>query len=208
MVPIHESDVAENRWKDADWREFELWERIESRLKRKKSWTIAVVCLVFITILAVPIYRDRLPKWTALSVMRSLAVQANQMKVDAATLGTAQQLRIEDSERGPLFIIESVSSCFLNASALGAAPKELKRGFLFSDPVLGARYRVLGSKNSAALGLERVTQTICYDPVHAASLNLQTQALGILTVKDLTESRLDRIVFLNFSGLFAEIAFD
>lgn len=209
MVPIHESDVAENRWKDADWRQFELWERIEFRLKRKKNWTIVAVCLIFITLLSVPIYRDRLPKWTALAAMRALAVQVNQMKVDAATLGAPLRLRIEDSTSGPLYVIEKVTSCTSGVSATEeASAVELKRGEFFKSPTVGAEYRVLGGSNSAALGLERVTQSICYDPSPSEAVDTEMHALGILTVKDLAALRLDRIAFLNFSGLFTEIAFD
>lgn len=203
MVPIHESDVAENRWKEADWRQFELWERIETRLKRKKTWTVLVVILVFITILSVPIFQDRLPKWKALSAMRALAVKANRMKVDAASLGVPLQLRLEDSEKGPLFVIEKVDSC-----ALGANAQVRSGGQVFSDEEVGKAYRVLGPENATGLGLERVSRSLCYDPAPSGMSDPSTRALGILTAKDLTESRLDRIAFLNFSGLFAEIDFD
>jgi len=195
MVPIHESDVAENRWKEADWRQFELWERIETRLKRKKTWTVLAVCLVFIAILSVPIFQDRLPKWRALSAMRSLAVRANAMKVDAASLGVSLQLRLTDSENGPLFIIEKVTAC-----EQGTVLEVMGGGQVFSNAEVGKAYRVFTH--------ERVAHSLCYDPASSGSTDPGTRSLGILTAKDLTESRLDRIALLNFSGLFAEIAFD
>ncbi len=208
MVPIHESDVAENRWKDADWRQFELWEQIEVRLKRKRTWTILAVVFVFFGILSIPIIRDRFPKWTALRAMRELAVRANEMKLDAASFGKVLRMRIEDSETGPLYVIEHVSNCLGGDDANQIKARETERGSVFKNPELGRDYRVIGAESAVSFGLERVTQTFCYDPTSAETAIPGTRALGILTVNDLAESRLDRIAFLNFSGLFAEIDFD
>ena len=49
--------------------------------------------------------------------------------------------------------------------------------------------------------------SLCYDPVKSDASNL-TQAVGIMSVKDLAIKRTDRVAFMNFSGLFAEIDFD
>ncbi len=203
MVPIHESDVAENRWKDDEWRQFELWERIEFRLRRKKVWIILGVFLVFVAILAAPVIEDRLPKWRAINAMRILAVRANQMKVDAAALGVPLRLRIEDSLDGPQYVIERVDQCDSNSKSAriwGGGP-------VFANRERGTDFVVFEPRDATTLGLERVTTTVCYDPLGAETAD-RVQALGILTAKDLTEKRLDRVAFLNFSGLFAEIDFD
>ncbi len=212
MVPIHESDVAENRWKDDEWRQFELWERIELRLRRKNSWIILAVSTVFVAILAAPIIGDRLPKWRALQAMRALAVRANQMKVDAAALGVPLRLRIEDSADGPQYVIERVDQCdsthgFSNGIVEAKSARIWGGGPVFENREYGKEFVVFDPRAAATLGLERVTTAVCYDPVGGEAADI-VQALGILTAKDLTLKRLDRIAFLNFSGLFAEIDFD
>lgn len=202
MVPIHESDVAENRWKDDEWRQFELWERIEFRLRRKRVWLIAASVLIFTSILAIPVIEERLPKWRALNAMRLLAVRANQMKVDAASLGVPLRLRIENSSEGPKYLIERVESC-----VSGVEAKIWGEGSVFENSERGSEYLVFDPKSANAEGLERVTSEVCFDPVGMEHHD-GVKALGILTAKDLTEHRLDRVAFLNFSGLFAEIDFD
>lgn len=204
MVPIHESDVAENRWKDDEWRQFELWERIELRLRRKRTWIVLAVAFGFVAILAAPVIEDRLPKWRALNAMRALAVRANQMKVDAAALGVPLRIRIEDSAEGPQYVIERVDRC------VGAEPKSAHvwgGGPIFENRERAADFVVFDPRVATAFGLERVTTMVCYDPLGTEAA-AGVQALGILTAKDLTEKRLDRVSFLNFSGLFAEIDFD
>ncbi len=207
MVPIHESDVAENRWKEDDWRQFELWERIENRFRRKRLWIIFAVSVVFVAILSIPVIRDRMPKWTALSAVHYLAVEVNKMKVDAASSGTPSRLRIENSEAGPAYSIEKVDSCI---SPVRIEP--IARGQVFQDPSVGSNYLTLEAEAANTLGLERVTQSICYDPildpVSDSTPGVSARAFGIITVKDLAERRLDRITFMNFSGLFAEIDVD
>lgn len=202
MVPIHESDVAENRWKDDEWRQFELWERIELRLRRKKVWIILAVAFVFVAILAIPIVQDRLPKWRALNAMRVLAVRANQMKVDAAALGVPLRLRIENSAQGPQYVIERVERCDSGTSA-----RAWGGGAVFDRPEVASEFVVFEPRDATRLRLERVTTDVCYDPTGAEASG-RVQALGILSAKDLTSGRLDRAAFLNFSGLFAEIDFD
>ena len=34
MVPIYESDVAEERWSKSEWNHYELWEKVEQRVRR------------------------------------------------------------------------------------------------------------------------------------------------------------------------------
>jgi hypothetical protein len=215
MVPLHDSDVAENRWKEGEWRTFELWERIELRLRRRKFWTIAATALAFLGLLSIPIVRDRAPKWRATSAMRRLAVKANQMKVDAAALGVPLRLRLRSTDEGLEYIVEKVGSC-AGAVANPLSGQEWNRGPLFSSAELGNEYSVLTEDDARSLGLERVVNAVCYEPLPSAISKdepgmpdpSRVQAIGILTAKDLAEKRLDRIAFLNFSGVSAEIDFD
>lgn len=217
MVPFHESDVAENRWKEDEWRQFELWERIEIRLRRKRTWTIAGVIVLFLGILSIPIIQDRAPKWRALGAMRALAVRVNQMKVDASSLGVPLRLRLEVSDHGPNYVIERVKNCKEPPTSVGSAEnQEWSRGPIFSSEAIGRGYTLLSTEEGKRHGLERVVDSFCYEPALLANGDEESpqtpsrvyQAMGILTAKDLTDGRLDRVAFLNFSGLSAEIDFD
>jgi hypothetical protein len=211
MVPFHDSDVAENRWKEGEWRQFELWERIEFRFRRKRFWSALGAVILFLAILSIPIIQDRAPKWIAKTAMRKLAVRANQMKVDAAALGIPLQLRLQSSEQGLEYVIEKVDRCDLIADSPGKA-QEWSRVAVFSNDRHGRKYVALTPENATQLGLERVTTALCYDPSAEPGATTEASppvyALGILTAKDLAEGRLERAAFLNFSGLSAEIDFD
>jgi hypothetical protein len=124
------------------------------------------------------------------------------MKVDAAALGVPLRLRIENSAAGPQYVIERVENCRPSTSA-----RAWGGGSVFDSPELGSEFVVFEPREAASFGLERVTTDVCFDPTGAESSE-RVQALGILSAKDLTEHRLDRVAFLNFSGLFAEIDFD
>ena len=50
MVPIHDTDVAEERWSQAEWENYELWEKVELKLKRKKQLWILATFLVFLAL--------------------------------------------------------------------------------------------------------------------------------------------------------------
>ncbi len=208
MVPIHDSDLAENRWREGEWRQFELWERIEFRLRRQRSWIIFAVAVVFLAILSVPVIRDRIPKWQATHAMRGLAVLANQMKIDAAALGVPIRLTLLTAEEGPVYRLERVGSCEPSG---GTAPTLWGEGKLFPKPSTGRSFVVVDAERAGQLGLERITSSFCYDPLSVqaeSQMGNLSRAMAIGSARDLTEGRLDRLAFLNFSGLFAEIDFD
>jgi hypothetical protein len=212
MVPFHDSDVAENRWKEGEWRQFELWERIEYRFRRKRVWTVIAALVLFLAILSIPIIRDRAPKWVAKNAMRKLAIRANQMKVDSAALGVPLRLRLESTSQGLEYVIEKVDAC-PNGTSPGApaAAQEWTRGSVFPKLRTSLSYVILSADKAAELGLERVVSALCYEPVVepvATDTPEIAYAIGVLSAKDLAEGRLDRTAFLNFSGLSTEIDFD
>ncbi len=206
MVPVHDSDVAENRWREGEWRQFELWERIEQRLRRKRTWIISGVVFVFLGLLAAPVIQDRVPQWRASQAMRMLAVRINQMKIDSASLGVPLRLRLEASAEGPSFQLEKVESC-----VKGEEGKVLLwgGGSLFEDAEVARQFVVLDE--AAGVGLDRLTTEFCYDPLRNEPLPtgpFSREAMGLAIAKDLTDRRADRFALLNFTGQFAEIDFD
>jgi hypothetical protein len=66
---------------------------------------------------------------------------------------------------------------------------------------------VLSSDQGVGLGVPGLLREICYDPTQGSVLE-ENNGFGVISVKDLTEKRLDRLTILLVSGPSAEISFD
>src|SRR6185295_1415525 len=110
MAPIHESDIAAERWSKAEWSHYELWEKLELKLRRRKLIWISATVALFLALSAVPIVLDRKPKWTAMSISRRLAQLINGMKSEASLKHQAHRISFADD--GSLaYEIARVSGC-------------------------------------------------------------------------------------------------
>src|SRR5579885_1751897 len=110
MAPIHETDLAAERWSKAEWSHYELWEKLELKLRRRKLIWISGTIVVFLALSSVPIIIDRAPKWTAMSISRRLAQVINGMKSEASL--KHQPYRIRFAPDGSLaYQVERVPSC-------------------------------------------------------------------------------------------------
>lgn len=204
MVPIHDTDVAEERWSKAEWENYELWEKIEVRLKRRKLLWIGATVFVFLLISSIPILLDRWPKWVTLSATRKLAQEINLVKREAGIEHRAIRLRVNTDLS---FTIEKVSSC---ADILpGPAIRE---GTLVKASSVG-QYLLLSSSMADRLGIPGLASTFCYDSLQGASaLPSDTwQGFGIIPASDannLAEPRLDRVSSLLLHGPSAELSFE
>lgn len=204
MVPIHESDVAENRWKDSEWSAYELWEKIEVKLKKRKKWIIFFTVLLFLVLSSIPLIQDRQPKWEGLSVMRKLAIGINQAKVDASRLDYPLKLELIQNEEGIFFRVFKMTDC------KSASGDEIRHRRIL-DPEESKKFHILTDEMSHELLIPGVVRDLCYHPIQgneALSESLPTQAFGIIPVKDLTEKRTDRASFVYLTGNSAEISFD
>jgi hypothetical protein len=200
MVPIYESDVAEQRWSQAEWEHYELWERVENRLRRKKQLWILATALVFLALSSIPIVMDRAPKWQALSVSRRLAQKIGAMKRMSALEHVAFRVRLRGAD--------------------GIISYEIQKGAHCSDPVftpvesgelVGEDLALLDHAQARAFGVPGAIEEFCYDPYRGsdvASRGEAETAFAILPVKDLTSLRTDRIALLLLSGDSAEISFE
>lgn len=203
MVPIHDTDVAEERWSRAEWQNYELWERIEFRLKRQKRfWVIATVA-AFIVFSAVPITTERWPKWATRSIARRLAQEINRVKYEAIADRAAYRVRF--IEEGRLsFIVERLANC-------AAVSGEKMRSSTLVDEFFGEKYAWISSAAGMALEVPGLVNEFCYDSLAGNAAFVQGQSIvgfGIISVKDLAEKRLDRLSVLLLSGPSAEISFD
>ncbi len=201
MAPIHESDVDERRFQSSEWNTYEFWERVEARLLWKRRLWFLLSILAFLSIAAVPVIREGGPKWRAMVLRRHLAAEINRIKRDVASEGVAYTLvfsapsliyKIYKSEKCNSKQIEYVRSGSIDASN--------QQELALLSPELGHK-----------MGFVTLVDRFCYDPLlgsEEASQGKDHTGFGILPAKDLTENRVDRLVFLVLSGPSAQISFE
>jgi hypothetical protein len=200
MAPIHETDLAADRWEKAQWSQYELWERLEVRLRRRKLLWIAATLAVFLALSSIPIIIDRTPKWAAMSAARRLAQVVGGLKGEASTQHRAYRVRF-GSEGSLQYTIEKVASCTDSVSGEVVRSGDLGRG----DLVL------LTPEQGLSLQIPEVVNSLCYDPYTGSSPAAQGKPLvgfAILSAKDLTTGRTDRLSVLLVQGPSAELSFD
>ena len=205
MVPIHDSDIAEERYAQAEWNHYELWEKIEVKLKRRRNLWVVATALVFLMLSSIPILLDHWPKWTALKASRVLGEQVNQLKRLAGTQN--QAFRLEFSADHKLnYTILKLASCS-SPSSTGAV---VSTGSLLRASHLD-EFALLAPNEGRDFGMPGLVESICYDPLTGSASTPQDQSIsgfGIIPVKDLTDKRQDRISLMIFKGPSAEVSFE
>ena len=201
MVPIYDTDIAEERWSKSEWDHYELWEKLEQRIKlRQRLWILGAVVLFFV-LFSIPILSEQKPKRASLKAVNKLAFQISALKVAAAVQHKAFRLRFMGD--GTLrYQIEELPNC----SARETSASVVRTGSLDSDFL-----SLLTREQAVALGLPDLAQEFCYDPLVGNSSTTATGnpiAFAIIPSKDLLESRLDRLSVLQLTGSSAEISFD
>ncbi len=145
MAPIHDSDVGEERWNASEWANYELWEKVESRMRRKKRvWILITSCLVFI-LSAIPIVLDRSVKWQTRSAVRTFAQAINHLKREASVKQAPHRFRLVDHQGKLDFVVERVDSCQAQEGKLvleGSAAPQTDQGQLVA--LSGAQGEQLG----------------------------------------------------------------
>jgi hypothetical protein len=211
MVPIHDTDIAHERWAQAEWQYYELWEKVEVKLRRRKALWIIATLLVFLGLSSVPILVDRWPKWTALSANRKLAQQIGLLKaeVGAPSVSDHQAFRVRfNPDHRLTYTVEKVETC---ADPIGAASTSVVRtGDLLRQAHLND-YVLLNPAQGKELGVPGLVDSFCYDSLSGSTATAKDEAIsgfGIVSVKDLAEKRTDRISLLIFKGPLAELSFE
>jgi hypothetical protein len=214
MAPVHETDIASERWSKAEWSHYELWEKLELKLRRRKLIWISATVAVFLALSSVPIILDRAPKWTAMSISRRLAQVINGMKSEASLKHQAHRIRFAaDGSLG--YEIERVSSCSATQAEAGAKGMAMAKGSevvrLGSLDPGGNRepFVLLSPEQAPAFQIPGIVSSFCYDPYAGAVTDGSALVgFGILSAKDLTERRPDRLSVLLIQGASAELSFD
>jgi hypothetical protein len=207
MVPIHDTDLAQERWAQTEWEHYELWEKLEVKLRRRKSVWIGAAVLLFFMLSSVPILIEHWPKWTALGANRRLSQQINRLKTMAGQPSDLDHraFRLHFSADHRLsYSIEQLTSC---ADASG---QPMESGNLVRDSKL-ENYVLLSPEQGKSLGIPGLVESICFDSLNGSEQSSKDESIsgfGIISVKDLAEKRADRVSILIFKGPSAELSFE
>lgn len=197
MVPIYDSDIASSRWSRGQWEHYELWEKIEGRLRRKKMLWIGSVLILFVLTFSIGIIQERRVKWGTYTTARILAEQINSIKKEAAL--NRQAYRIQLLHEGLSYQILKGDSCAdpkmvpVRAGRLG----QMNGDYIFLDPKIGENISIPG-----------LVDEFCYDSLRGSLPHESVIGIGIVSAKDLAGQRLDRVSLLVLSGSSGEIAFE
>jgi hypothetical protein len=208
MVPIHDTDLAQERWSQTEWRHYELWEQVEVKLRHRKMMWIGATVLVFLVLSSIPILMDRWSKWVTLGANRKLAQQISQMK---ASVGMSREnehaafrLRFSPDHR-LTYTIERLNSCANPFSGVVVSSGDLVRGSYMDQYVL------LTPQQGQDLSIPGLVESICIDSLTGAEETPKEDsiaAFGVISVKDLADKRTDRVSTLIFKGPSAELSFE
>ncbi len=197
MAPVHDTDLAEKRWNEAEWEHYELWEKIEQRFRRRKRFWISGTAILFLLISAVPIVRDRSAKWATLTQARRLSEQVNHIKLEASRARAPYRIRFES---GVDFKIERLATCADSQGAL------VRSGSLGSFGAI-----VLSASQGEELAVPGLTHQFCFDPLsgsEAARGLAPVLGFGLISAADFAEKRTDRLSILILRGPSAEPVFE
>lgn len=212
MAPIHESglksELGERRWEEAEWRDFELWERLEQQFKRRRrNWILATVGL-FLILSAVPTVLERLPKWSGGQVALELSRQWNQAKHEAVTLHAPVRIRLDRNSPVIEASVERVESC----DQRGVGQWIRSFGLLPADSGRESKLTLLDPDRGSSMGVPSLTTDICYDPLQGAFGGGQRieslVGIGFLPADDLREEKLDHLTTVLVKGPSGEMIFD
>jgi hypothetical protein len=203
MVPIHDTDVAEERWSQSEWENFELWEKVELRLKRQRRFWILGTLFLFLVFSSVPIVMDRWPKWMTRSAAGRLAKEVNRIKREASVDRVAYRIRL--LENGKLnYVVERLQSC---SSQLA----QVVRSSSLIDSEKPESYTWIFQAKGNELGIPGLVDEFCYDAYQGSGSARNDNDLvgfGIIPIKDVPDKRVDRVSVLLLMGPSAEISFD
>lgn len=203
MVPIHDTDIAEERWTQAEWEHYELWEKIENRLVFKKRLWIIATSIVFLLISSIPILKNRTPKWRGESLVRRIAQEIGTLQKRALSEKAAFTLRFAGTTPFEFDVFKSAdcSSKNLTKEYTGTVLKSQSP----SDLIL------LTSEQAKQLEIPNVITEICFSHLTGNEWDRQgskTVGFAVMPKDDILEKKIDRVSVLVLSGPNAEAHFD
>lgn len=197
-----------------NWGEYELWEKIEFRERRRKRWIIAGAVVVFLVLSAVPVFMDRQPRWRTYRVARGMIQIFSALKTRAAAEGVAYRVSVTPDlvlrlERAP----DAALHCS-DAESHRWVPVDTTNDVAQREWVESARadgIALLPVETARAQGMDRTTNRFCYDPSilpQGPEPIVQGDGMGLLPQEDLEAGRLDRAVVVTWHDAAAEFSLD
>ncbi|NDG85959.1 MAG: hypothetical protein EBX52_13100 [Proteobacteria bacterium] len=171
-----------------------MYEKVRIREHKKRFWTIALAITLFISLCAVPVIEERLPKWRGLGAARSLSLVLEHLKTNA--IREKKPLRIRFTEEG-LYQIEVLNGC-RDANPIRLLEKSAWTG--------NSGLKVLSASDLSRLPVALAVDSICFDPVYGLDGVKTRQVLVVVPVNDLSDSRLDRASYVVLEGESAKIS--
>jgi hypothetical protein len=207
MAPIYDTDLADSRYSQSEWNHYELWEKVEVRLRRRRRIWIGAAVAVYVALSSIPIFMERAPKWRSLALARRLGQEINSIK-RAATV-EQRAFRIRFKGEGSLdYRIESSPSCSSTQSTL------VREGTLAMSAASSGQV-ILGPIRGAELGVPGLAESFCYDYLAGSESivkNEPVMGFAVAPVRDLAgpadDSRLDRVSVVVLSGPSADVSFE
>ena len=213
MVPIHDTDLAEKRWSDEEWRQFELWEKIEVRFKRRRRRWIAVVAVLFLILASVPTVMARWPKWASFHAVRKVAEEVNRMRKDAIIQEASFRLSL-DAEPGLSYRVEKAERCDAPAQAW----QVVRDGKLLTSrlgKLVAHHLQVLASEDGEGLGVPGLRTSVCVDgsgnsglPSPGAVAPSGLTGIAVIHVKDFASKNIERISVVSLTSRDSEVDFE
>ncbi len=214
MVPIHDTDLAEKRWSDSEWRQFELWDKIEVRLRRRRRrWSILAGAL-FLLLASVPTVVQRWPKWASLHAARRIAEEINAAPNPPLLHARAFRLVFERDE-GMAFSVYEAPSCESPSDAW----RLVRQGRLLTSGLgrlVSKRLRVLDNGSGVDLGIPGLTRDYCASGgapfgegvVAPERSEHSVRGIAVIQDRDQSEKNISRISVVSLTGPQDEVDFE
>jgi hypothetical protein len=181
---------------EVQWRDFELYEQVRIRQNRNRFLIFGSALLLFLSLCAVPVVKERLPKWHSLRAAREISIELERMKTLSIQEKRPVRLKFQEDGRYRIEILERCSD--------GAVLRELEPGVWTSR---AAELTILNRADAAKHSLGLATDEVCFDPVFGLEVNEATRAVVVVApVNDLTAGRLDRASYVILEGESAKIS--
>jgi hypothetical protein len=202
MVPIYETDLSRERTRPSEWDDYEFWEKVEAREKKKQRLYVLLTLMVSLVLLSLPIWKESLPRWHALRAANEVSQLLAQMRL-RATVERAPFVLKFDPAGALRYRITKVDACGA-ARTPGEYPSSLKMPAT-SD------VRRLTTLEGDHLGVPGLIGEVCYDPTRGFVFDEGTQSVAGFAVgsaNDLATGRVDRVSVVLLHSGSAEISFN
>jgi hypothetical protein len=181
---------------DVQWRDFELYERVRVRENRKRFFVLGATVLVFFSLCAVPVFKERLPKWGSLRGARHIAVALERLKTLAIHEKRPIKMKLLASGRFQFVVTDR---CADGVVLREMAPEPWTEN--------SEEWAVLSREQAGRLALALASDEVCFDPVFGLELPKGPKVVVVVVpVKDLTAGRLDRASYVILEGESAKIS--